>query len=106
MKKLTVNGAPLITDEDDNPVLAACIERDGDTITGYDADGTELFALRGINPTATIEVEDETGAPSDFDATPEDDFRAAVQAATTLDELKAALLGTAGPGAEPRRPGR
>lgn len=32
------------------------------------------------------------------------DFAAAVKAATTLDALKAALLGTKGPGAEPRRP--
>lgn len=32
------------------------------------------------------------------------EFRKAVTAATTLDGLKAALLGTAGPGAEARRP--
>lgn len=31
-------------------------------------------------------------------------FTEAVKAATTLDALKAALLGTKGPGAEPRRP--
>lgn len=31
-------------------------------------------------------------------------FRDAVTAATSLDALKAALLGTKGPGAEPRRP--
>lgn len=32
------------------------------------------------------------------------DFRSAVDAATDLEGLKAALLGMAGPGAEPRRP--
>lgn len=32
------------------------------------------------------------------------EFRAAVEAATSIAELKAALLGTNGPGAEPRRP--
>jgi hypothetical protein len=34
---------------------------------------------------------------------PDAEFRKAVEAATTLDALKAALLGTKGPGAEPRR---
>lgn len=34
------------------------------------------------------------------------EFQAAVKAATTLDALKSALLGTSGPGAEPRRPAR
>lgn len=36
-------------------------------------------------------------------AGPSDTFAAAVKAATTLDGLKAALLGTDGPGAEARR---
>lgn len=35
---------------------------------------------------------------------PATEFENAVTAATTLDALKAALLGTKGPGAEPRRP--
>jgi hypothetical protein len=35
---------------------------------------------------------------------PEAEFRKAVEAATSLDALKAALLGSTGPGAEPRRP--
>lgn len=39
-------------------------------------------------------------APVDHDKA----FRDAVTAATNLDALKAALLGTKGPGAEPRRP--
>lgn len=39
-------------------------------------------------------------APVDHDKA----FRDAVTAATTLDALKAALLGTKGPGAEARRP--
>lgn len=33
----------------------------------------------------------------------EAEFRRAVQAATSLQQLKAALLGDTGPGAEPRR---
>lgn len=35
---------------------------------------------------------------------PQGEFRKAVEAATTLAALKAALLGTTGPGAESRRP--
>lgn len=35
---------------------------------------------------------------------PDGEFRQAVEAATTLAALKAALLGSTGPGAEPRRP--
>jgi hypothetical protein len=38
--------------------------------------------------------------PVDHDA----EFRQAVEAATTIAGLKAALLGSKGPGAEPRRP--
>lgn len=35
---------------------------------------------------------------------PDAEFRAAIQAASSIADLKAALLGTKGPGAEPRRP--
>jgi hypothetical protein len=38
------------------------------------------------------------------DPDPAQEFADAVKAATTLDGLKAALLGIKGPGAEPRRP--
>lgn len=34
---------------------------------------------------------------------PDDEFRKAVEAATSIADLKAALLGTVGPGAEPRQ---
>lgn len=36
-------------------------------------------------------------------ADPADEFRAAIEAATSIADLKAALLGTTGPGAEPRQ---
>lgn len=39
--------------------------------------------------------------PTDRD--PDEEFRAAVQSAATLADLKAALLGHRGPGAQPRR---
>lgn len=41
---------------------------------------------------------------AEFPPDPDDEFRKAVEAATSVADLKAALLGTAGPGAEPRRP--
>lgn len=37
---------------------------------------------------------------------PDDEFRAAIEGASTIADLKAALLGTTGPGAEPRQPTR
>lgn len=103
MKKILSNGAPLVTDEEGNSVLAARIEQSGDSIIGYDADEVEVFAIRGINPTVSVEIKDESGVDAAFDKSPDDDFRAAIQAASTLAELKDALLGTSGPGAEPRR---
>lgn len=42
-------------------------------------------------------------APPAPEPDPDDEFRAAVEAATSIADLKAALLGTTGPGAEPRR---
>lgn len=44
--------------------------------------------------------------PPDPRPDPDDEFRAAIEAATSIADLKAALLGTSGPGAEPRRPTR
>lgn len=47
-----------------------------------------------------IEVPDDPADVADRE------FREAVEKATTIADLKAALLGTRGPGAEPRRPAR
>ena len=34
---------------------AARVVRDGDTVTGYDADGNEVYRMRGANPAITAE---------------------------------------------------
>lgn len=102
MKKLVRNGNSVATDDDGSPILASRIERDGNAITGYDADGVEIFVLREIDPNVALTIVDETGAEVGFDAAPEDEFRKAIEAATSVADLKAALLGTSGPGAEPR----
>jgi hypothetical protein len=50
------------------------------------------------------QLEDAVAAhAAEFPPDPDDEFRKAVEAATSIADLKAALLGTAGPGAEPRR---
>jgi hypothetical protein len=67
-------------------------------------DGTgEIVANGGV----TQQQLDDAVAAHTAEPEPEPDkeFRDAVEAATSLADLKAALLGTKGPGAEPRRPG-
>lgn len=48
-------------------------------------------------------VRDALNAPQPPPTDPEDEFRAAVEEATSVTGLKAALLGTSGPGAQARR---
>lgn len=76
---------------DGKPVLA----KDEDWIE-VEGDEGGVVRLRGYNE-ALVEYE-----PSDTD--PDAEFRAAIEAATSIADLKAALLGAKGPGAEPRRP--
>lgn len=59
----------------------------------YDIDGTLL---------AVEEIE----VPEAPDVAADREFREAVEAATSVADLKAVLLGANGPGAEPRRPAR
>lgn len=44
-----------------------------------------------------------THLPPDPPLDPDEEFRQAIEQATSVADLKAALLGTSGPGAEPRR---
>lgn len=109
MRRLTINGQPH-SDPDDDPIEVARIEKADGTVIGYDAGGSEVFSLRGVNPAADLTVTDETGAEVGFDPSGVDEFREAVTAAVAdepagspLRNLADALLGTSGPGAEPRR---
>jgi hypothetical protein len=72
--ELTASAAEVVVADEDSAVTAAALQA----------------ALEAHTPAAAV----------DHDA----EFRNAVQAATTLDALKAALLGVSGPGAQPRRP--
>lgn len=56
---------------------------------------------QGDEVRAVYTVEDRPPPPPED--TSDEDFRQAVEAATSIADLKAALLGEAGPGAEPRR---
>lgn len=69
------------------------------------ASDTEVVVADEDSPVTAAQLQsalDAHTAPVEVDHAA--DFAAAVKAATTLDALKAALLGTKGPGAEPRRP--
>jgi hypothetical protein len=71
------------------------------TLVGTDWRVASEGALDEATVRSTVAAHDGTPAPVvDHDA----EFRAAVEAATTLAALKAAILGSTGPGAEPRRP--
>lgn len=62
--------------------------------------------VHGVKDFQRAEVERVARAhvPPPAPADPQAEFRKAVSAATTLAALKDALLGTTGPGAEPRQP--
>lgn len=66
-------------------------------------DGDEL-TLDGEFDAAVVEpvIDGHDPTPPPAPADPDDEFRAAVEAATSIADLKAALLGTTGPGAEAR----
>lgn len=74
---------------------ASFVEKpDGSWVYRVDRDDVEEASVQGAVD-AHVPV-----APPD----PDDEFRTAIEAATSIADLKAALLGTQGPGAEPRRP--
>lgn len=63
----------------------------------------EIVAATG-SPVTQQQLEDAVvGHTAVFPPDPNDEFRRAVEVATSLADLKAALIGTSGPGAEPRR---
>jgi hypothetical protein len=66
----------------------------------------DRLEVSGVSESDRAKVEQVAGrhAPLPPPADPADEFRKAVESSTTLAGLKAALLGTTGPGAEPRRP--
>lgn len=68
------------------------------------SDGWTVFGP-SLDPVAVQTAVDGWAVSSGASAAsdPDDEFRAAIKAATSLADLKAALLGTSGPGAEPRR---
>lgn len=65
-------------------------------VTTYDEAGKIVSQIEA-------EVPEDIPTPADE---ADQEFREAVEKATTIADLKAALLGTRGPGAEPRRPTR
>lgn len=71
------------------------------TVTTYGPDGFDPS-----KPNNNVVDERTVEVPEDPEEVADRDFRAAVEKATSIAELKAALLGTNGPGAEPRRPTR
>lgn len=78
------------------------VSADGMSVAG----GRIVFSDLSDSDRQTVEgaVSRHMGRP--LPADPDDEFRAAIEGASTIAELKAALLGTKGPGAEPRQPTR
>lgn len=66
-------------------------------------DGDELV-IAGPEDRDAVQAVVDAHVPPAPGPNPDDEFRKAVEAATSIAGLKAALLGTSGPGAEPRRP--
>lgn len=66
--------------------------------------GDELRIDAPESARSTVEQVVQAHVPPAPPPNPDEEFRKAVEAATDLAGLKAALLGSKGPGAEPRRP--
>lgn len=100
-----LNGAALVTE-----LRAAGIDVDDDGVRD-EADGTITVVTDA--PEAEVQAVIDAHVPPPPPADPDDEFRDAVTAAiadepagSPLRKLADALLGTSGPGAEPRRPTR
>jgi translation elongation factor EF-Tu-like GTPase len=91
--RVSLNGKTIRLDQLATEVGAAMTASDSEVVIA-DPDSTVTTAALQ----AALDAHVPTPEPD-----PEDEFRKAVEAATSLDALKAALLGTKGPGAEPRR---
>lgn len=65
-------------------------------IIGYDINDNEIFSFKGISDFTGFQLQDENGNVIEFPLSPDPDseLASAIQAATTLDGLKAALLGS------------
>lgn len=63
-----------------------------------------IILVASDSPVTRAELEAAIGAHvAEFPPDPDDEFRSAIESAATVDDLKAAILGNVGPGAEPRR---
>lgn len=62
-------------------------------ITGQDTNSKEIFAFRGISNFAQFAIQNLDGTATTFDTDADTDLDIAINSATTLDELKKALVG-------------
>ena len=98
MKTLTIN-------DDTFQAERIIVDKQRRQIVGQDADGNEVFALRGVKfENITYEITDEQGNPVEPDLSSDEELARAIGGASSLAELKDALLGKIRPGRAARRP--